>query len=279
MSCTGAVCGSSDEDRAKSLQGKHLHRRNLKRGKRNAAAASASPGYVAVEGNDVSQLAADDGNVSQLAAHGGNDLRTLQFMSDVSSNDVFSSVLHEYELEALRSTGRLSEPRDAPRDLNPLYPDPFPDGGCQICVGVYGVLYSGIKRQSVTCDYCEMYLRLEQIVEHVKSSKHKKKCNSYCEITNTEYSGLLERGLQIPSIHIGMSIEHELRVRKQIARANALVPVSAHTSSITSSSGDPVFLLTRALERTRTAESEALAAAQHSLTTHGECLNMLTCVV
>ena len=68
MSCTGAICGSSDEDRLKSLEGKHLRRRNSKREKRNAAAASASPGYVV----------ADDGNVSQLAAHGGNDLRTLQ---------------------------------------------------------------------------------------------------------------------------------------------------------------------------------------------------------
>ena len=37
----------------------YLRRRNLKRGKRNAAAASASPGYVV----------ADDGNVSQIAAH------------------------------------------------------------------------------------------------------------------------------------------------------------------------------------------------------------------
>ena len=53
----------------------------MKRGKRNAAAASASPGYVAVEGIDVSQLAADDGNVFKLAAHGGNDLRTLQLTS------------------------------------------------------------------------------------------------------------------------------------------------------------------------------------------------------
>ena len=59
MSCTGATCGSSDEDRLKSLEGKHLRRRNSKREKRNAAAASASPGYVV----------ADDGNVSQLAAH------------------------------------------------------------------------------------------------------------------------------------------------------------------------------------------------------------------
>ena len=58
MSCTGAVCGSSDEDRVKSLQGKHLHRRNLKRGKRNAAAASASPGYVAVEGTTMRALLA-----------------------------------------------------------------------------------------------------------------------------------------------------------------------------------------------------------------------------
>ena len=31
MSCTGAVCGSSDEDRVKSLQGNHLHNRKLKR--------------------------------------------------------------------------------------------------------------------------------------------------------------------------------------------------------------------------------------------------------
>ena len=80
MSCTGAVCGSSDEDRVKGLQGKHLHRRNYKRGKRNAAAASAS----------VSQLAADDGNVSQLAAHGGNVLRTLQLTryDEVGEKDV-----------------------------------------------------------------------------------------------------------------------------------------------------------------------------------------------
>ena len=119
MSCTGAVCGSSDEDRAKSLQGKHLHRRNLKRGKRNAAAASASPGYVAVEGNDVSQLAADDGNVSQLAAHGGNDLRTLQLTShdEVVEKDIqgvgftrhaYSKLAEVYGIRAKRAERELS---------------------------------------------------------------------------------------------------------------------------------------------------------------------------
>ena len=57
-----------------------------------------------------------------------------------------------------------------------------------------------------------------------------------------------------------MSIEHELKVRKQIARDNALVPVSAHASSIMPSPNDPILLLTRALEITRTSEREALAA-------------------